>query len=255
MSNSTRTESALRSRNTQSHGKGHHRLPLCTATGLPRYRDRHQARQGAEALSAGAVKHRAIPFACPDCRGFHLEQHVALRVANAPSGLDTATDRRRYVLVDVENLTWGASMSADKLSHLWDHDIVPTVAVSTNDHIVIGASRSVTRKYRRAIQGSNVKWVMGANAHDAADHALLAAVDLYAVARRFDELVIMSGDHAFAPLARRARALGITVHVVTTKHPLHWKTLSRKLAEYATVRTVVRDSSALHVRAAFTAVA
>ena len=112
--------------------------------------------------------------------------------------------------------------------------------MAAHDHVVVGASRSVARKYRPVITGHNVKWVIGANAPDAADYALLGAIDLRRVARDYDELVIISGDHAFADLARRAKASGLTVHVVTAEHPENRSTLSRELSAAADIRSVVR---------------
>ena len=112
--------------------------------------------------------------------------------------------------------------------------------VAPRDHVVVGASRNVARKYRAAIHGTNVKWVVGANAADAADRALLGAIDLHRVARDYDELVIISGDGAFSDLARRAKRAGLTVQVVTTEHPEQRSMLSRELAAAADVHTLVR---------------
>ena len=105
---------------------------------------------------------------------------------------------------------------------------------------MVGASRRVGRKYRATLTGSNVKWVIGADAPDGADRALLGAIDLYRVARDFDELVIVSGDHAFASLARRAKRFGLSVQVVTTEHQDQRSMLSRELAAAADVHTLVR---------------
>ena len=43
-----------------------HTLSKCGATGLARYRDRHQARDGAKALAAGSHDFKVTMFACPD---------------------------------------------------------------------------------------------------------------------------------------------------------------------------------------------
>ena len=85
-----------------------------------------------------------------------------------------------------------------------------------------------------------MKWVVGANAPDAADHGLLAAIDLRRVARDYNELVIISGDWRFSELARRARSLGLTVHVITAQHPEQRSMLSRELAAAADIHSVVR---------------
>jgi hypothetical protein len=56
------------------------------------------------------------------------------------------------------------------------------------------------------------RWVMAPNGKDAADEALLGAVDEELVARRYDRIVIGSADHSFAGLAQRMALCG--VHVV-----------------------------------------
>ena len=105
---------------------------------------------------------------------------------------------------------------------------------------MVGAARSVLRKYRAAIHGSNVKWIAAAEVPDGADRALLAAIDLRRVAGDFEELVIISGDRAFSDLARRAKQVGLPVHVVTVPHPDQRTMLSRELAAAADAQTEVR---------------
>ena len=231
-----------------AHTSRRHILSRCGATGLARFRDRHQARDGARALSSSSPADEIDVFACPECRGWHVEQSdireqptVAVASATAPAFTDSLkTRKRRYFLVDIENPTRGAKATPNEAGRFWAVLKQQAPGVAAHDHVVIGASRSVARKYRGAIHGSNVKWVVGANAPDAADNALLAAIDLHRVARDYDELVIVSGDHAFAGLARRAKAFGLTVHVVTAEHPENRSMLSRELAAAADVRTVVR---------------
>ena len=225
-----------------------HSLPVCEATGLARFRDRHQARAGANALSSAAATLRVDTFACPDCRGWHVEKDKTDVVATgAVASVPTAafTDslnsrKRRYFLIDIENPTRGAKAGVDEVATFWSILKQQAPGVAPHDHVVVGASRSVARKYRPVISGHNVKWVIGANAPDAADCALLAAIDLRRVARDYDELVIVSGDHAFADLARRAKTSGLTVHVVTAEHPENRSMLARELAAAADVRTVAR---------------
>ena len=148
--------------------------------------------------------------------------------------------KRRYILFDVENLTLGAKATPDELADFWNELKQQAPGISAQDHIVVGAGRYVSRMYRAAIHGENIRWVVGADAPDGADRALLAAIDLHHVARNFDELLIMSGDHAFAPLARRAKKFGLRVHVVTTEHPEQRSMLSRELSATADTHTVVQ---------------
>lgn len=228
-----------------------HKVGVCATTGLARYRDRHQARDAARSARRGAAGPEFAPFDCPACRGFHLERQRALPVVvpAAPSEPVTAftaslaTRKRRYVLLDIENLTLGAAWSPGSVAEVWRVLREQAPGIAPHDHVVVGAGRGFARRYRAAIQGPNVRWVVGANGPDGADRALLAAVDLYAVARAYDELVIGSGDHAFADVARRARALGLTVQVIVTESNDGRSSLSARLAEEATTRTLVRRSA------------
>jgi hypothetical protein len=250
MKTATRIHSELTTRASRRDGTvRRHKLPVCEATGLARYRDRHQARQGAEALAVGSRAFEVHTFACRDCRGFHLEETyqrepIALAPAPEPAATFTVsatTRKRRYVLVDIENPTGGARVSCEQAAMLWAVLAQQAPGITTRDHVVVGAARMVVRKYRAAIDGPNVKWVVAADVPDGADRALLAAVDLRRVARNFDELVIVSGDHAFADLARRAKALGLSVHVVTAEqHGWRRSSLSRELSAVADTRSLVR---------------
>ena len=199
-----------------------HRLSKCSKTGLERYRDRHQARDGARAICAGATRKRASVFACPDCQGFHLEVSFPVHDDGAAEQLGYNTPRngstsRRYVLVDVENITHGAVVDGAQLRRIWAKLEKELGGLTPNDHVVIGASRGVAVRYRKELAHVNAKWVIGANAPDAADAALLRAIDMRRVPGEFDELVIVSGDHAFAGLARLASDRGLEVHAVVVE--------------------------------------
>lgn len=227
-----------------------HRLPQCTATGLARFRDRHQARDGAKAVTAGAPGREASTFACPECRGWHVETRQADAASPAfaapssaltgPFEASLTTRKRRYFLIDIENPTRGAKATCEEVASFWSILKGQAPGIAPHDHVVVGASRGVVRRYRAAITGSNVRWVVGAEAKDGADRALLGAVDLYRVARDYDELVIVSGDHAFADLAHRAKTFGLSVQVVTAETPQGRPMLSRELAAAADVHTLVR---------------
>lgn len=233
-----------------------HALSKCETTGLARYRDRHQARDGAKALASAWPTCAISMFACPDCRGWHVEKDPvaeAVLVGRAREQTDACTTpvrsrKRRYVLFDVENPTCGAKASCEQLAAFWGMLKQQGPGITLHDHVVAGASRSVVRKYRPVIHGPNVKWVVGADAPDGADRALLAAIDMQRVARKYDELVIISGDHAFADLARRAKTFGLTVQVVTAQHPEQRSMLSRDLAAAADTHTLVRLEARAQVR-------
>lgn len=236
-----------RSRSARSKARKH-TVAKCKATDLARFRDRHQARDGARALAAGSNTYEVTTFACPDCRGWHVEkadvrEPIAVGDTSVPTEAYTSAlgaRKRRYFLFDVENPTYGAKATREEAAAFWNILKQQAPGVAPHDHVVVGASRSVARKYRTAIHGPNVKWVVGANAADGADRALLGAIDLRRVARDYDELVIVSGDHAFADLAHRAKRLGLSVQVVTAQHHEQRSMLSRELAAAADTRTLVR---------------
>ena len=263
MKTSTRIDSELTTRSAR-HGRtpSRHRLPICEATGLARYRDRHQARHGAEAMSAGAREYEVSTFACPDCRGYHLEktysrEPIAVGTSSEPTETFTAslaTRKRRYILVDIENPTNGAKATCQEVAAFWSILGQQAPGIAPHDHVVVGAARQIVRKYRAAINGENVKWVVGADAPDGADRALLAAIDLRRVARNFDELVIVSGDHAFTQLAHRAKQAGLSVHVVTAAHPDQRSMLSRELAAAANLHTLIRTTPRAPMRSVTTLV-
>lgn len=249
MSNTTRIDSEITTRKGRRNGTvGRHKLPLCMATGLARYRDRHQARHGAEAMLAGVHQFEASKFACPDCRGYHLEkiytrEPITLGPTPEPTEAFTASltsRKRRYILVDIENPTCGAKATSVEVAAFWSILKQQAPGIAPHDHVVVGASRMVVRKYRAAICGSNVTWVVGADGADGADRALLGAIDLRRVAREHEELVIISGDHAFADLARRAKQAGLSVQVVSAEHPEQRSMLLRELAAAADTHTLVR---------------
>lgn len=267
MTTTARIDSELTTRHTTNRARRttrparRHKLPVCEATGLARYRDRHQARDGAKALNAGTHAFEVHPFACPDCRGLHLEKtHLREPVAvdhTSPTEAFTASlpsRKRRYILLDIENPTRGATATPEQIAIFWGILTQQAPGIAPHDHVVVGASRRVVRKYRHAIHGTNVKWVVGADTPDGADDALLAAIDLYRVAREYDELVIVSGDHAFADLARRAKAAGLSVHVVTAEHPAQRSMLSRELEDAADTHALIRLQSKTTARDNITAI-
>lgn len=249
--NTVRMNFNTKTRTSRGKRRGMHTLPKCPATGLARFRDRHQARDWAKAATAGAQGREASAFACPECRGgWHVETRqvtaAVAEVAPSPSAATAAfveslaTRKRRYFLVDIENPTRGAKATCEEVATFWKVLNGQAPGIAPHDHVVVGASRGVAQRYRSSITGANVRWVTGANAPDGADHALLGAIDLYRVARNYDELVIVSGDHAFADLARRAKTFGLSVQVVTAETPQRRPMLSRELSAAADVHTLVR---------------
>jgi hypothetical protein len=239
-----------------------HKLPVCEVTGLARYRDRHQARQGAQSQRKGGHPAEIRSFSCPSCKGYHIEEtyrrNPIVLEASQPTTEFTASlpfRKKRYVLADFENLTHGAKATCQQAAALWGILTQQAPGIAPHDHVVVGAARYVVRKYRAAVDGANVKWVVGSDGPDGADRALLAAIDLRRVARDYDELVIASGDGAFTELARQAKALGLTVHVITTQHLDQRSMLSRELSAVADFHTLIRLESRTQKKDNLTAIA
>lgn len=237
-------------RSRRSYNVSRHRFQTCQATGLARYRDRHQARAGAHALAAGTHSLEVSTFACPDCQGFHVEKtyrREPLTAGYTPEPADfftssLATRKRRFFLVDVECLTHGAKATPVEVAKLWGILRTEAPGIAPRDRVLVGAARRVARRYKPAIHAPNTRWVIAADVKDGADRALLTAFDLRRTARDFDELVICSGDgNAFTDLAVQAKRAGLTVQVVTTQTPTGERPLlSRKLAAAADTHTLVR---------------
>ena len=224
-------------------------MPLCETSGLARYRDRHQARAGAQAIAAGARTLEVTTFACPDCRGFHVEKTYR-RTAGSSGASEPverfisslATRKRRFFIVDIECLTHGAKATPAEVAELWDILRKEAPGIAPGDRVLVGAARTVARRYRPAIHAPNTRWVVAADVKDGADRALMAGFNLRRTARDFDELVICSGDgNAFTDIAVQAKRAGLSVQVVTTQSPTGERpSLSRRLAAAADTHTLVR---------------
>ncbi|MFD6105072.1 NYN domain-containing protein [Nocardia salmonicida] len=108
-------------------------------------------------------------------------------------------------LIDVENLCHG-TVRASRCANLWGH-YRRQVSVGPRDHIVVAASTPNAAAAFFVFPTSARRIAVPARP-DAADLALLAAVDPEAMIRRYRRVVIASGDHLFTDLAERLRAGG-----------------------------------------------
>lgn len=131
--------------------------------------------------------------------------------------------RRTFHVVDVENL-------------LGEHHALPIgdsfapvyrrwSGANATDLLMVGADRRHAFGLRRAFP--NARLVLGQGA-DGADDALIDGVDLTAIARGHDTIVLATGDHRFAGLAHGARLTGLQVVVLSRP-----RSLSRLLAAEA----------------------
>jgi hypothetical protein len=134
---------------------------------------------------------------------------------------------RTLHVIDLENLARGTARSVGEFLDVVDR-YRAVARIDTGDLVEVAVDASAWRCVAFALPRSwRVRFGYG---RDGADRALLRAVDLGVVARRFDRVVIGSGDHAFVGLAESLAAAGRRVDVVSCR-----ASLSRRLARAATV--------------------
>lgn len=127
------------------------------------------------------------------------------------------TGRRLYVL-DIENMQGNCDghVTESEVARIRD-EVTRTVPTTDLDQVVIGTScpknllaASVWKGARQVFHGG----------HDGADLALLDVLDGENIAARFSSVLLGSGDHIFAPSAKRLRALGCGVLLLDTGTPI-----------------------------------
>lgn len=131
---------------------------------------------------------------------------------------------RSLLLVDLENLAGPNLTGAHHLTRIAS-GILGASAVQPGDHVVVATNPRQLLDARVAFPGARLLVGRGP---DGADRALLADWEPEDLARRYDRLVVASGDHAFASLAQDVRSLGVEVHVVAWR-----RSLSGRLREAA----------------------
>ena len=129
----------------------------------------------------------------------------------------------RLHLIDLDNLHGGTSPDKRRICRV--HTDYHQVGVTNRDLVFAACNHDPTGTDRhRAEMNFQVRqhWAPAtlrlANGPDGADKALIADAaglfDASDIGGRFEDVVIGSGDHIFAPMARRFRDQGLTVHVV-----------------------------------------
>jgi len=135
------------------------------------------------------------------------------------------TTCRAFHLVDIENLL---ALTHGQPVGLGAGAFYGSVAgVQPEDLVTVGADQSRVFDIRSAFPAARVCSGRGA---DGADLALINSIDLDHIARRFDTIVIGSGDHRFLDVVYRARQRSLKVVVVSRR-----SSLSRALASYADI--------------------
>jgi NYN domain len=118
---------------------------------------------------------------------------------------------RSLHLIDIENLVGHGRASEEELASAASR-YIENVRVVKGDLIVIGCDRGLRLDIGLAWPGVRV---VGGTGKDGAEKALLADISAAAMALRFSQVVVGSGDHAFAGLVRDLRALGTVVGVLS----------------------------------------
>lgn len=147
-----------------------------------------------------------------------------MRSWNHPAG-------RTLHVLDVENLVGGTGADLP-VAPVFDA-YRATVRIGADDHVLLGTGPTMALEASLAWPGALLRVGRGL---DGADRALLAETDPGFVAAHYDRVVIGSGDHAFAPLVSRLRALSVAVCVITRDE----MSLSADLRRLTLTRTLVQ---------------
>lgn len=187
----------------------------------------------------------AVPLSAPRVPTLSPGQRRVLRPVPGPvagrrhradpsaTPVSSRYDARALHLIDLENLTGDPGAGPDLIARTWA-TYCRAVPITPTDHVVV-ASCSLFAK--------NAWWVLPRtgiqrrvrDGADGADLALLDELDVAATARRFERLVIGSGDGVFAAAALEAREAGLHVHqVVGAGAP------ARRLSAAVTTRSRLR---------------
>lgn len=135
------------------------------------------------------------------------------------------TDRRRagnrsrkIVLLDLENVLFGRHHDARPETMRSEEILRLAQARRPGDMVILGCNPQLAFRAKLGFPNSRLVTGRGSNG---ADNALIDCLDLAHAAKRFDELCIVSGDHAFAAVAFAARKAGMRVRVVAPRFGLN----------------------------------
>lgn len=120
---------------------------------------------------------------------------------------------RKAIAIDIENMVGGSDADAGTFATAWRVITKHALSIRPGDLVVVASGTHAAPRVMSALVGESVqlRWRGGI---DGADLALIEFFDLPHTAGRWSQLVIASGDHVFAPLARQARELGMSTHQI-----------------------------------------
>ncbi len=129
---------------------------------------------------------------------------------------DRSDGSRKIVLLDIENMMFGQHEGQGNRNR--SAEILDLAqARRPTDMVIVGCNPALA--FRAKDLFPNAQIVTG-RGKDGADTALIDMIDVRHAGERFDELVIVSGDHAFAAIAHAARKVGLAVRVVAPRFGL-----------------------------------
>lgn len=139
-----------------------------------------------------------------------LDTPASPRITGAVNhtGRHRSTRPRTFNLIDLENLVAGR-VNPVSVNEAWS-EFTAAIDARHTDLTTVAVSRRNAAAAFFSLP-ANLQRVVGANCPDGADIALIASVDIDWVVANFGQVIIGSGDHIFAPLARRFRSAGLNV--------------------------------------------
>ncbi len=141
--------------------------------------------------------------------------------------------QRSLHLVDVENLCGDGFPSIDK-AHERLTAYVAIAGLKEGDLGFAAANRHLERRLSHELP-SCLRWVPAGIGANAADRALLRRIDIDLYARRYDRIVLGSGDGGFTESVSALVAAGLEVQVVACHG-----SLSNRLREAATAVELIQ---------------
>jgi hypothetical protein len=136
----------------------------------------------------------------------------------------TGSEKRHYVLVDIENAACTASPQADWVTCI-QRTLEELLGLTGEELVAIGCSHHAAATVAFGWVGGRRLWRSGA---DGADLALLDVIEHEPVIRSCDRVTIVSGDGIFADALAGLGELGVETTVVAVRG--HLATRSRLAA-------------------------
>ncbi|MDR1213883.1 MAG: hypothetical protein LBK54_07375 [Propionibacteriaceae bacterium] len=165
-------------------------------------------------LKAVAPRHqvRLHPKGC--CCNYHNPNgpwSIPLSLNNKTALL---SKRPKLVVWDVEN--WQGNPRVSPLNVARDFRFCRSVlGLTRQDYVIFGMSHFTAKRCSFALPTNQSALVIGSGP-DGADKALIEAADLPRLSQHYGTLVVVSNDHIFTDLARRAKTFGLTTWHVST---------------------------------------